>query len=167
MRIVKQTSCRRKLNLEDKFLAEWDRQFPRYLSHVGGTRLEPPTKQYKFHPGRKWLFDYAWPSLKVAVEIHGGAWVRGKHNRAKGMALDHEKSNEAQRLGWIVLQFNTDALSSRAKLQNAVQYVATILIERANAKPRYSHISDCQSSTFIATPSEYHSQPPAQIRRTR
>ena len=140
MRIVKQTKPRKKLSLEDKFLREWERQFapPRYegLAAIHDKEGLWPHPQYTFHPGRKWAFDYAWPSLKVAVEIHGGAWVRGKHNRAAGMAKDHEKSNEAQRQGWIVLAFNTDALSSRAKLQEVVRYVATILQERADAQAR-------------------------------
>ena len=66
-----------------------------------------PEQQYKFHPTRKWRFDFAWPSINLAVEIQGGSFVRGGHNRGPQQAKDFEKLNEATKAGWRVLQFNT------------------------------------------------------------
>ena len=51
--------------------------------------------EYRFHPTRKWRFDAAFPSEKVAVEIEGGVWKYGRHNRASGFLNDMEKYNEA------------------------------------------------------------------------
>lgn len=62
-------------------------------------------KEYKFHPVRKWRFDYAFPLYKIAVEIDGGIWNYGRHNRARGYIADMEKFNEAAKLGWVVLKF--------------------------------------------------------------
>ena len=64
-------------------------------------------KEYIFHPTRKWRFDYAWLDLKVALEIHGGVFSNGRHTRGKGFTEDKVKMNEAQLLGWIVIEATT------------------------------------------------------------
>lgn len=74
--------------------------------------VPPFARQYKFHPTRKWLLDFAWPELKVAVEVEGGTWVRGRHTRPEGYARDCEKYNAAALLGWQVYRFTGDAVSS-------------------------------------------------------
>ena len=64
-------------------------------------------KEYKFHEVRKWRFDYAIPSVKVAIEIDGGVWEYGRHNRPQGYINDMEKLNNAASMGWLVLRFTT------------------------------------------------------------
>lgn len=68
---------------------------------------EPLVAEFRFHPVRKWRFDGAYPTLKIAFEYQGGIFMRGKsgHSNAKGAMRDWEKFNEAQLDGWIVLQF--------------------------------------------------------------
>jgi len=61
--------------------------------------------EYKFHPARKWRFDYALPEIKLAIELDGGVWISGRHNRGSGFVKDMEKFNEAAILGWRVLRF--------------------------------------------------------------
>jgi len=46
----------------------------------------------------------AWPELKVALEIEGGIWAKGRHVSPRGFILDCEKYNEASSLGWVVLR---------------------------------------------------------------
>jgi len=92
--------------------------------------------EYRFCD-RMWRFDFAWPALKIAMEIDGGAHGRlitiergvehrkganvvikpgtrirvgGRHNTGAGLQLDHEKANEAQLAGWIVLHATTTAV---------------------------------------------------------
>lgn len=60
--------------------------------------------EYRFHPTRKWRFDAAFPNAKVALEIEGGVWQYGRHNRASGFLKDMEKYNEAAALGWRVIR---------------------------------------------------------------
>lgn len=64
-----------------------------------------PVKEHRFHPVRRWRFDYAFPEQKVAIEINGGIWKAGRHNRGQGYINDLEKLNNAAALGWLVLQF--------------------------------------------------------------
>ena len=71
-------------------------------------------KEYRFHPTRKWRFDYAFVNQKVAIEIDGGVWISGRHNRASGYVKDLEKFNAAAALGWVVLKFTPDQLYKAA-----------------------------------------------------
>jgi very-short-patch-repair endonuclease len=95
------TEARRELEkalrgrLSETFLAHWERN-----------GLPALTPEYRFHSERKWRFDYALPEQRIAVEVEGGTWQNGRHNRAKGYAKDAEKYNEAQGLGWTVFRFS-------------------------------------------------------------
>jgi len=61
-------------------------------------------QQYKFHPTRRWRMDFAHVESKVCVEIDGGEFVNGAHNRGSQMARDYEKRNAAIELGWAIFQ---------------------------------------------------------------
>ncbi len=67
--------------------------------------LPEPECEFKAIPNRRFRFDYAWPEQKLLVEIDGGEWIYGAHNRGGRMAQDYEKRNLATLLGWRVLQF--------------------------------------------------------------
>ena len=72
-----------------------------------GDRLPVPTREYVFHPIRKWRFDIAWPSIKLAVELHGAVFAAGRHTRGVGITKDSEKMNAAIFLGWRVLVYTS------------------------------------------------------------
>ena len=78
-------------------------------------------REYRFHPTRKWRFDFAWPDHKVAVEIEGGVWSHGRHNRATGFIEDCDKYNEATILGWRVLRFTHKQLADTDKVCSAME----------------------------------------------
>ena len=65
-------------------------------------------KEFRFHPTRKWRFDYAMPALKVAVEVDGGVWAGGRHINPAGYINDMEKLNNAASMGWLVLRITTN-----------------------------------------------------------
>lgn len=60
--------------------------------------------EHKFHETRKWRFDWAWPHLKLALEIEGGAWIGGRHTSGAGFVKDLEKYSEAAILGWRIIR---------------------------------------------------------------
>ena len=80
----------------------WSDEFYTQLVYAG---LEPE-REFKFHPVRKWRFDFAYPSYMVAVEFEGGIWLptAGRHNRGSGFLADCEKYNEAAILGWRIIK---------------------------------------------------------------
>lgn len=67
-------------------------------------------KEFKFHPKRRWRFDYAIPEHKIAVEVEGGVWTGGRHTRPQGFLGDIEKYNTATLMGWRVFRTTPDEL---------------------------------------------------------
>lgn len=65
---------------------------------------EGVVREHRFCPPRLWRFDFAWPSMALAVEIEGGAFIGGRHTRGAGFRGDAEKYATALLLGWRVLR---------------------------------------------------------------
>ena len=64
--------------------------------------------EFRFHPVRRWRIDYSIPALKIAIEIEGGAWTKGRHTRGTGFIKDMEKYNTMMLLDWALLRFTPD-----------------------------------------------------------
>lgn len=72
-----------------------------------------PFAELKFHPDRKWKFDFAWPERKLAMEVEGITGGKGgRHQRRDGYRGDCEKYAEALCLGWRVLRVTPAQLKS-------------------------------------------------------
>lgn len=83
-------------------------------------KLPAPEREYRFaamHTGgtgagvrarlataglSDWRFDFAWPASRIAVEVEGGGWSKGRHTRGAGFAEDMRKYDAAIRLGWTL-----------------------------------------------------------------
>lgn len=77
-----------------------------------------------WHPERGWRFDFAFPEVKIAVEIEGGVeWKgSGRHTTPPGFDEDCRKYNEAAILGWTVLRFTRRMLHTiPAKVEQALR----------------------------------------------
>ena len=90
-----------------------------------GDRKPIPTREYHFHPVRKWRFDIAWPDIKLAVELHGAVFAAGRHTRGAGMRGDCEKMNSAIFLGWSVLVYTS--LDLKIKPVQIIEEVSAFL----------------------------------------
>lgn len=93
-----------------------------------------------FHPKRRFRFDYAFPKVKVAIEIDGGIWTGGRHSGGAGQKKDFEKLNAAAELGWAVLHY---VPSERLKGETLLQIHRTIQF-RKNGDERDKGQEDCQ-----------------------
>jgi very-short-patch-repair endonuclease len=91
----------------------------RVAAHAG---VPKPEREYRFHPSRRWRFDFAWPAQKLAVEIEGGTFSGGRHTRGSGFEADAEKYAEAVLAGWRVLRVSTAMVTDGRALR---------LVERA------------------------------------
>lgn len=74
-----------------------------FLAILQQQGLPAPTLEHRFHPDRKWRWDYAWPSHRVALEVQGGVWTGGRHGRGSGIVKDMEKYTAGAVLGWRLL----------------------------------------------------------------
>lgn len=80
------------------------------LEQIRRAGLPMPEREYPTGFG-KTRFDFAWPEIKLAVEVEGGTWVTGRHSRGTGYAQDIKKYNAAQLAGWRVIRVTTDMLN--------------------------------------------------------
>ena len=65
--------------------------------------LPEPIPEYRFAAPRRWRMDYAWLDAKVALEVQGGIWTRGRHSRPAALLKEWEKLNTAASMGWRFL----------------------------------------------------------------
>lgn len=80
----------------------------RLAAYLGKSGHPLPVREFRFHPTRMWRFDLAYPDRGLAIEIEGGTFMAGRHNRGVGMRGDAEKYNEAALLGWTVIRVTGD-----------------------------------------------------------
>ena len=94
-----------------------------FTLHCAARGLPKPEREFKFHRDRKWRFDYAFPTLMIAVEQEGivypkkgqGGHLLGRHVSVKGFKADIEKYLYAFADGWTVLRaLPSDISSGRA-----------------------------------------------------
>ncbi len=97
--------------LEAKFAFLW--------RALRGPALE---REYRFAPPRRWRFDFAHPASRVAIELEGGVWNRGRHNRPLGFIADCEKYTAAALAGWTVVRLTEGQISG----ENVGKIIAAI-----------------------------------------
>lgn len=74
--------------------------------------LPPPVREYRFHPFREWRLDLAYTQHRLGIEIEGGIFRFGRHNRPAGMMADMEKYNAAALMGWLVYRISPPTVRS-------------------------------------------------------
>lgn len=87
-----------------------------FALHLKGISAPDYLREHRFHPKRRWRFDFAWPELMVAVEIEGGTWGKSRHTTGTGFEKDCEKYNNATLLGWSVFRFTGDQVKNAAAI---------------------------------------------------
>ena len=97
--------------LEERFLFSWQ--------IAKGPPLE---REFRFHATRRWRSDFAHIESRSLIEVEGGIWVNGRHNRAAGFNADLEKYLEASLPGWSVFRFGLDQIT----VENVGRLVTTM-----------------------------------------
>lgn len=89
------------------------------LFQLRAAGLPNPMREYKFHPTRRWRFDFCWPARMAAMEVEGGTWAGGRHTRGAGFEGDCIKYAEALLLGWRVIRVTGSMIESGEALKYA------------------------------------------------
>jgi very-short-patch-repair endonuclease len=99
--------------------------------------IPTPDFEWLFAAGRKFAFDWAWPEHKIALEIEGGIYGRGKacpmcgrkavgaHTSIERLKSDMEKYNLAAVLGWSVLRVRPEQIDSGEAFDLVERILAT------------------------------------------
>lgn len=56
--------------------------------------------------GLPYVWDFAYPSIRLLIEVNGGTWVKGGHSTGAGIARDYRKLNAATVAGYKSLLFD-------------------------------------------------------------
>ena len=84
-----------------------------YLQHTWPNAWR---QEYRFHPKRRWRFDFAATDHMLAIEVEGLTYDGGRHQRTAGYAKDCEKYNEAVLMGWTLLRITYSMISDGTAL---------------------------------------------------
>jgi hypothetical protein len=68
-----------------------------------------PEQQFRFHPVRRYRFDFAWPAKRLALEFDGGTFgdTATSGHQGHGYANDCRKCNLATAIGWRVYHLSS------------------------------------------------------------
>lgn len=67
--------------------------------------IDDYVEELQFHESRKFRFDWAIPSLKIAIEYEGLFSEKSRHTTIDGFSTDCEKYNLAIINGWKILRY--------------------------------------------------------------
>lgn len=90
---------------------------------IKASNLSEPVREFKFHPVRRWRADFCFMDSKIIVEVEGGTFVNGRHNRGASFDKDCEKYAEAMMLGYRVLRVT----GTHIKSGQAIQWIDSLL----------------------------------------
>ena len=94
-----------------------------FALHCRAEKLEP-LREFKFHPERRWRFDFAWPEHKLAVEIEGGVHrIKNKFER------DIEKYNTATKMGWRILRYTPKMIKTGEPINEVELMLENLTVE--------------------------------------
>ena len=86
------------------------------LRQIQAAQLPTPKLEHRFHPTRRWRFDFCWIDQRLALEVEGGIWCNGRHTTGSGFTADCAKYNTALIMGWRVLRVTGTQVKSGAAL---------------------------------------------------
>lgn len=85
-------------------------------NHLNALKI-PFTKEFKFHPDRKWQADFRIDDMPILVEVEGGVFSNGRHTRGEGYTKDCEKYSAAAINGWFVIRGTTAQIKAGLVIQ--------------------------------------------------
>lgn len=84
----------------------------------------PPVEQYPFATGKQWVFDFAYPTIKLAIELDGVHHLnRGQRDK------DLAKRNFAIECGWRVLVYPADRVFIKKRLPRIIDQIHRCVCE--------------------------------------
>ena len=85
-------------------------------NHLNALKI-PFTKEFRFHPDRKWQADFRIDEMPILVEVEGGVFSNGRHTRGEGYTKDCEKYSAAAVNGWFVIRGTTAQIKAGLVIQ--------------------------------------------------
>jgi len=90
---------------------------------IKAKKLPEPKRNYKFASDRNYASDFAYLEIRLLIEVEGGTWMNGRHNRPEGYEEDCKKYNLANLLGWTILRYTSEMVKSGYAIIEINDYV--------------------------------------------
>lgn len=101
-------------NLEEEFAKQLGAAMKAGLIHS-------VTPQYRPLKERLWRIDFALIPTKIAIEVDGGIFIRGRHARGNGIEGDSHKQNTMTMLGWRCLRVTPSMIKDGTGLEYVIE----------------------------------------------
>lgn len=76
-----------------------------------------PEVEFRFDASRRWRLDFGLIPERIAIEVEGGIWTRGRHARGSGVVGDIEKYNALALAGWLLIRVTPEMVRSGEALR--------------------------------------------------
>ena len=83
-----------------------------------------PTREFEFCEHRAWRMDFAWPEIKLAIEVNGAGFG---HQSISGQRRDMEKTNAAIEHGWRVLAYPAQSVTTHKRRVRIVEQIRRVI----------------------------------------
>lgn len=103
-------------NVKQKFRSKVSKGEALLENHLNALKI-PFTKEFRFHPDRKWQADFRIDDMPILVEVEGGVFSNGRHTRGEGYTKDCEKYSAAAVNGWFVIRGTTEQIKDGLVIQ--------------------------------------------------
>lgn len=103
-------------NVKQKFRPKVSKGEALLENHLNALKI-PFTKEFRFHPDRKWQADFRIDDMPILVEVEGGVFSNGRHTRGEGYTKDCEKYSAAAVNGWFVIRGTTAQIKAGLVIQ--------------------------------------------------
>lgn len=103
-------------NVKQKFRPSISKGEALLENHLNALKI-PFTKEFRFHPDRKWQADFRIDDMPILVEVEGGVFSNGRHTRGEGYTKDCEKYSAAAVNGWFVIRGTTAQIKAGLVIQ--------------------------------------------------
>ena len=84
-------------------------------------------REQRLIPKRRFRFDFVIAAEMLVIEIEGGTWMaRSRHTSGKGFQSDCVKYNAVVELGYVVLRYTSDMVTSGDAAAQVARYLAAV-----------------------------------------
>jgi very-short-patch-repair endonuclease len=95
-------------------------------AHDGAASLPQLETQFRPLYSRRFRIDFAYPSVRLGIEVDGAIWSRGAHIRPAGRESDMLRDAVLSLNGWTILRFSSKHVYSGLALEIIVAKVAQL-----------------------------------------
>jgi len=95
-------------------------------AHDGMASLPQLETQFRPLLSRRFRIDFAYPSIRLGIEVDGGIWNRGAHIRPAGRESDMLRDATLMLNGWTIMRFSSKHIYNGLALEIIVAKVAQL-----------------------------------------